>query len=82
MLGTEVTGKHFAVMHRFFYKASHSRFTNIISLKCEHLTFLKGRNCFGGMQWYVTAVYFSRKHRMKLYCETFPKVYIIFVFLR
>jgi transposase len=37
MLGTEATGKHCAVMHRFFYKASHSRFMNIISLKCEHL---------------------------------------------
>ena len=44
-------------------------------------TFLKGMNCFGVMQWYVTELYLSRKHVLKLSCETFPKVYRIFVFM-
>jgi len=33
------------------------------------------------MQWYVTELYLSRKHVLKLSCETFPKVYRIFVFM-
>ena len=33
------------------------------------------------MQWYVTALYFSRKHTLKLSCETCPQMYRMFVFM-
>jgi len=37
MVGTEVKGKHQALMHIVFFKEAHSRFLKIISLKCEQL---------------------------------------------